>query len=393
MLASLGIVLLTGMFLGAFFKKLKLPSLIGMLLTGIILGPYFLNLIDKSILNISSELRQVALIIILTRAGLALDVDVLKKVGRSALLMCFVPACFEILAFAYFAPKFLGVSLIEAVLMGSVVAAVSPAVIVPKMLQLIDEKYGKNKGIPQMIMAGASVDDVFVIVIFSSFLSLASGGNVSVSSFAQIPSSIILGVLLGVISGFILNKFFKKFHLRDTAKVIMILSISFLLVAFEHLIKDYIMISSLLSIMAIGATIQRLRGELAIRLQAKYNKLWVFAEILLFVLVGATVDLNYAKSAGIIAIILIFTALIFRMMGVIACMLNSELNLKERSFCMIAYMPKATVQAAIGGLPLSMGLACGNVVLTVAVLSVIITAPLGSFLIDLTYKRYLSKDV
>lgn len=382
-------MLLAGMFSGWVCKQLKLPSLLGMMLSGVVLGPYMLNLIDGSILNISADLRKIALIIILTRAGLTLNINDLKKVGRPAVLMCFLPATFEIIGMIILAPRLLGVSLIEAAVIGAVVGAVSPAVIVPKMIKLIDEGYGTAKSIPQLILAGASVDDVFVIVLFTAFTSLAQGKGISVMSFVNIPVSICLGIAVGLFTGFVLAKFFAKVHIRDTAKVIIFLSISFILVTLEDSIKGAITFSALIAIMFIGIAMQKYGKAVSSRLSVKFNKLWVGAEILLFILVGATVDINYVTGAAIPAIILIFGVLCFRMLGVLLCMLRTELSPKERLFCMLAYMPKATVQAAIGGIPLSMGLSCGNIVLTVAVMAILITAPLGAFLIELTYKRFL----
>lgn len=389
MLFSIALMLLVGMLAGWGCKKLHLPGLLGMIFTGIVLGPFALNLIDGTILSISSELRRIALIIILTRAGLSLDINDLKKVGRPAILMCFVPACFEMTGMIILAPLLLHISYIEAAVMGAVIAAVSPAVIVPKMLKLMDEGYGVNKSVPQMILAGASVDDVFVIVMFSVFTGLAQGNGVSAVSFIRIPVSIILGILIGMAAGTILAIYFKKIHIRDTVKVIILLCISFLLVTAEDRFSDIIPFASLIAVMCIGIALQRNRKEAAVRLSVKFNKLWVCAEVILFVLVGATVNISYAISAGISAVILIFGVLLFRMAGVFVCMIKTKLNMRERLFCVISYMPKATVQAAIGGVPLSMGLACGNIVLTVAVLAIIITAPLGAFLIDLTYKRFL----
>lgn len=389
MLFSIALMLLVGMLAGWGCKKLHLPGLLGMIFTGIVLGPFALNLIDGTILSISSELRRIALIIILTRAGLSFDINDLKKVGRPAILMCFVPACFEMTGMIILAPLLLHISYIEAAVMGAVIAAVSPAVIVPKMLKLMDEGYGVNKSVPQMILAGASVDDVFVIVMFSVFTGLAQGNGVSAVSFIRIPVSIILGILIGMAAGTILAIYFKKIHIRDTVKVIILLCISFLLVTAEDRFSDIIPFASLIAVMCIGIALQRNRKEAAVRLSVKFNKLWVCAEVILFVLVGATVNISYAISAGISAVMLIFGVLLFRMAGVFVCMIKTKLNMRERLFCVISYMPKATVQAAIGGVPLSMGLACGNIVLTVAVLAIIITAPLGAFLIDLTYKRFL----
>ena len=389
MLLSIALILLIGMFSGWLCSKLRLPGLLGMIITGIILGPYVLNLIDASILNISSELRKIALIIILTRAGLTLNINDLKKVGRPAIMMCFIPATFEVIGMVILAPMLLGVTVLEAAIMGAVVGAVSPAVIVPKMIKMIEEGYGVEKGIPQLILAGASVDDVYVIVLFSAFTSLASGTGVSVISFVNIPVSIILGIIVGLLVGLMLSYLFIKIHMRDTVKVIIFLSTAFILVSIENALSTPITFSALISVMFMGIALQKKKKEVAVRLSVKYNKMWVCAEIVLFVLVGATVDISYAASAGIAAVILIFGVLIFRMAGVLLCMVRTKLNFKERLFCMFAYMPKATVQAAIGGIPLSMGLSCGNIVLTVAVLAIIITAPLGAFIIDLTYKKLL----
>ena len=389
MLISIAFMLMLGMFLGWVCRKLHLPGLMGMIFTGVLLGPYALNLIDVSILNISSELRRIALIIILMRAGLSLDLNDLKKVGRPAVLMCFLPACFEILGMVLLAPGLLGVAVLEAAIMGAVVAAVSPAVIVPKMLKLIEEGYGTDKGIPQLLLAGASVDDVFVIVMFTAFTGLAQGGNVSPMSFVKIPVSILIGGFIGLASGWGLAVYFKRVHMRDTVKVIILLCVSFILVTLEDRYSDIVPFSSLISVMGIGIALQKKREEAARRLSVKFNKVWVCAEILLFVLVGATVNIRYALSAGVWAVLLIAGVLVFRMAGVFCCLAGTKLNRKERVFCMIGYMPKATVQAAIGGVPLAMGLACGDIVLTVAVLAILITAPFGAFLIDLSYKRFL----
>lgn len=392
MLTSLALIFLFGLIFGALFQKLRLPPLLGMLIVGIVLGPYALDWLDDSLLSISADLRQVALIIILTRAGLNLNISDLKKVGRPAVLMCFLPACFEILGMLVLAPTLLHISYLDAAIMGAVVGAVSPAVIVPKMLRLMEEGYGMQKSIPQMILAGASVDDVFVIVLFSSFTGLAKGESLSPWRFAEIPVSILLGVLLGAALGLALAFFFQKVHMRDSIKVLLLLSFSFLLVALEDALEGIVPISGLIAVMSLGIALQRKRDIVAKRLSLKFSKLWVAAELLLFVLVGATVDLHYAYAAGLSAVVLIFGVLLFRMAGVWVCLLKTKLLFKERLFSMLAYMPKATVQAAIGSVPLSMGLSCGNIVLTVAVLAILITAPLGAFLIDLTYKKLLSRD-
>lgn len=391
MLFSLALIFLLGMILGSLFKKLKLPALLGMLLTGILLGPHFFNLLDSSILNISADLRQIALIIILTRAGLNLDIQDLKKVGRPAFFMCFIPATLEIIGMIILASYLFKLSFLDSAILGTVIAAVSPAVIVPKMLKLMEEGYGKKNSIPQLIMAGASVDDIFVIVLFTVFTGLATTGALSFAEFIKIPTSIILGLLVGAILGKILALFFEKIHLRDSNKVIILLSIAFLLVTLEKSITGVIGFSGLLAIMAMGGTIKKFRKEVAIRLSNKFSKLWIASELILFVLVGASVNINYLSSTGILAIILILGVLIFRMFGVFISLLRTPLDRKERLFSMIAYCPKATVQAAIGSIPLAMGLPCGELILSIAVLSILITAPLASFAIDLTYKKLLTK--
>lgn len=391
MLISIALILLVGMFMGWLCKKIKLPGLLGMLFTGIILGPYVLNFIDDSILSISADLRKIALIIILTRAGLSLDIKDLKKVGRPAVLMCFIPACFEMTGMVLLAPRILGISTLDAAIMGAVVAAVSPAVVVPKMIKLMEEGYGVKQGIPQLILAGASVDDVFVIVMFTAFTGLAQGEAVSLKSFVNAPLSVITGIFVGLAAGCLLAKFFEKVHIRDTSKVMILLSVSFILVTAEDYAADMIPFASLIGVMAAGISLQKKREVVAKRLSSKFNKLWVVSEIMLFVLVGAAVDIQYAVKAGIAPVFLIFSVLIFRMTGVFVCLLKTKLNIKERAFCMLAYMPKATVQAAIGGLPLAMGLSCGNIVLSVAVIAILITAPLGAFCIDMTYKQFLQR--
>ena len=389
MLLSIALILIVGMSMGWICQKCKLPSLLGMLATGVILGSYVLNLLDSSILGISSELRKIALIIILTRAGLGLDLSGLKKIGRPAVLMCFVPASFELLGMILIAPKLMGLSLLETAIMGAVLAAVSPAVVVPRMVKLMDEGYGVKEGIPQLILAGASVDDVYVIVLFSTFVGMMQGEGASVLSFVNIPVSILLGIAIGLLIGFILAYFFKKVHIRDTSKVLIILSISFLLVVLEDTLTTAITFSALIAIMFIGIGLQRNREVVAKRLSVKYGKLWVAAEVFLFVLVGATVNIGYLGKVGVKALVVIIGALAFRMLGVFVCLLGTRLKRKERLFVMMAYTPKATVQAAIGGIPLALGFACGDTVLTVAVLAIVLTAPLGAFAIDFSYKKLL----
>ena len=391
MLLSIALILLVGMSMGWLCRKMKLPGLLGMLATGIVLGPYVLDLLDPSILGISAELRKIALIIILTRAGLGLDLSGLKKIGRPAVLMCFVPASFELFGMLLLAPKLMGLSILEAAVMGAVLAAVSPAVVVPRMVKLMDEGYGVKEGIPQLILAGASVDDVYVIVLFSTFTGMMQGTGASAIRFINIPVSILLGIAIGLGIGVLLACFFQKIHMRDTSKVLIILSISFLLVVLEDYLAIPITFSALIAVMFIGIGLQRKREVVAKRLSAKYGKLWVAAEVFLFVLVGATVNIGYIGKVGIKALIVIAGALVVRMFGVLVCLLGTEIKGKERMFTMLAYTPKATVQAAIGGIPLSLGFACGESVLAVSVLAIVLTAPLGAFAIDLTYKKFLKK--
>lgn len=392
MLLSISLILILGMFMGWICRKMKLPALLGMLITGIILGPYGLNLLDGSILGISAELRKIALIIILTRAGLGLDLSGLKKIGRPAVLMCFVPASFELLGMILLAPKLMGASVLESAVMGAVLAAVSPAVVVPRMVKLMDEGYGVKEGIPQLILAGASVDDVYVIVLFSTFVGMMQGEGASILKFVNIPVSIFWGIAIGLLLGVLLAYFFKKVHIRDTSKVLIILSISFLLVVREDKLTTAITFSSLIAVMFIGIGLQKKREAVAERLSVKYGKLWVAAEVFLFVLVGATVNIEYLGKVGAKAFVVIIGALIFRMFGVFVCLLGTGLKRKERLFAMVAYTPKATVQAAIGGIPLALGFACGDTVLTMAVLAIVLTAPLGAFAIDLSYKKLLNKQ-
>lgn len=389
MLTSIAYVLLLGLGLGALARLVRLPPLVGMLAAGMLLGPCVLNLLSPGLLNISADLRQLALIIILTRAGLSLELDDLRRAGRPAVLMCFLPASFEVLGMVVLAPRLLGVSVLDAAIMGAVVGAVSPAVIVPRMLKLMSEGYGTQKGIPQMILAGASVDDVFVIVLFTSFTSMAQGGSFSVSALAGVPVSIVLGAAFGLVVGFLLAKFFEKLHMRDSVKVVLLLSVAFLLVALEDVIP--VPFSGLLAVLGMGLGLRRWRLPVAERLTAKFGKLWVWAEVMLFVLVGAEVDLKYAAAAGLAAVATVLGVLCFRALGVLLCVAGSKLTKKERLFAVLAYLPKATVQAAIGGVPLAMGLACGQVVLTVAVIAILVTAPLGALAIDASYKKLLER--
>lgn len=392
MLLSIALILLVGMSMGWICRKIKLPSLLGMLITGIVLGPYVLNVLDIKLLGISADLRKIALIIILTRAGLGLDLASLKKIGRPAVLMCFVPATFELAGMLLLAPRLMGMSLLEAAVMGAVLAAVSPAVVVPRMVKLMEEGYGVKEGIPQLILAGASVDDVYVIVLFSTFSGMMQGEGASAIRFVNIPVSIILGIIIGLTIGVLLAFYFQKVHIRDTAKVLIILGISFLLAAAEDSLTTPVTFSALIAIMFIGVGLQRKREAVAKRLAVKYGKLWVAAEVFLFVLVGATVNIGYLGRVGVRALLMIAGALLFRMAGVWVCLLGTGLKTGEKAFTMLAYTPKATVQAAIGGIPLALGFACGDTVLTVAVLAIVLTAPLGAFAIDLSYRKLLTKS-
>ena len=388
MLVSFGLIIIFGLIFGFFCKKLKIPALIGMLFTGIILGPNVLNLIDSKTLNISSELRQIALIVILIKAGLSLDISDLKRIGKSAILLSFLPASFEILAYFIFARIFFKIRSVDALLMGSVLAAVSPAVVVPRMVKLIEEKRGVEKSIPQMILAGASCDDIFVLVLFSSFLSMAKGEDVSLVSLVNVPISIILGIIVGAIIGYILYIVFEFFYkkgdmIRNSTKLIIILAISFLLVAMENILKDKIAFSSLLAVIAMSCVFKiKANYEVSSRLSEKFGKLWIFAEVLLFVLVGAEVNIFYIRKIGFISIIMIFLSLIIRSLGTLLSISTSNLNKKEKLFTVFSYMPKATVQAAIGAVPLANGLSSGEIILSMAVLGIIITAPIGAIFID-----------
>jgi len=397
MLTSLAFIFLVGLSMAAICQRLRLPRIIGMLITGVVLGPCVLDLLDPSILSISAQLRQMALIIILLKAGLSLNLADLKKVGRPAVLMSFLPASCEVLAFFLFAPGILGVTRVEAAVMGAVLAAVSPAVVVPRMVQLIEERYGTEESIPQLIMAGASCDDIFVIVLFSTFVSMAQGGSARVMDFVNIPVSIVLGIALGAVTGYLLSSFFetayaRKHRVRNSMKVIIVLGVSFLLMAIETWLEGIVSLSGLLAVVSMACVIKlKSAAFVSKRLSEKFGKLWLAAEVLLFVLVGAAVDIRYTLSAGIPAVGMIFIALLFRSVGVALCLAGTALTGKERLFCMIAYLPKATVQAAIGSVPLALGLPCGQIVLSVAVLAILITAPLGALGMDLSYKRLLKK--
>ena len=398
MLTSLSFIFLVGLAMAAICQRIRLPRIIGMLLTGIVLGPYVLDLLEPSILSISSELRQMALIIILLKAGLSLNLADLKKVGRPAVMLSCVPASFELLGYVLFAPMILGINRIEAAVMGAVLAAVSPAVVVPRMVKLMETGYGTKKSIPQMILAGASCDDIFVIVLFSTFSGMAQGGSARLMDFANIPVSIVSGILLGAVAGWLLSLFFetayaKEHYVRNSMKVIIVLGVSFLLMSVETWVKPYISVSGMLAVVSM-ACVLKLRSikSVSARLSEKFGKLWLAAEVLLFVLVGAAVDIRYTMGAGLAAVLMIFTELIFRTIGVLICLAGTVMDWKERLFCVIAYLPKATVQAAIGSVPMAMGLPCGQIVLSVAVMAILITAPLGALGMDSTFEKLLEKE-
>ncbi len=398
MLTSLSFIFLVGLAMAAICQRIRLPRIIGMLLTGIVLGPYVLDLLEPSILSISSELRQMALIIILLKAGLSLNLADLKKVGRPAVMLSCVPASFELLGYVLFAPMILGINRIEAAVMGAVLAAVSPAVVVPRMVKLMETGYGTKKSIPQMILAGASCDDIFVIVLFSTFSGMAQGGSVRLMDFANIPVSMVSGILLGAVAGWLLSLFFetayaKEHYVRNSMKVIIVLGVSFLLMSVETWVKPYISVSGMLAVVSM-ACVLKLRSirSVSARLSEKFGKLWLAAEVLLFVLVGAAVDIRYTMGAGLAAVLMIFIALIFRTIGVLICVAGTVMDWKERLFCVIAYLPKATVQAAIGSVPMAMGLPCGQIVLSVAVMAILITAPLGALGMDSTFEKLLEKE-
>ena len=392
MLLSLSFIMLSGLCLGWLCSVVRMPRLFGMIIAGILIGPHVLGLISPEILSISIDLRKIALIIVLIRAGLNLDLEDLKKVGRPAVLMCFVPACCEILGMVLLAPRILGTDLLDAAIMGAVVAAVSPAVVVPRMIRLIEEGYGTEQGIPQMILGGASVDDVFVIVMFTTFTGLAKGGDVSAKAFVNVPVSILTGIAAGLLAGFALWYFFDRCHMRDSIKVVILMSAAFIFCFLEDSFSATVPFASLIAVMGLGIAIRRKKPVLSARLSAKFDRLWVCAEIFLFVLVGASVEIKSAFSAGPAILVLLAGVLIFRMFGVWLCVLGTGLSRKEKLFCMLAYIPKATVQAAIGGIPLAMGLSCGNIVLTVSVIAILVTAPLGAFAIDLTYRKWLRAE-
>lgn len=398
MLTSLALVFLAGLAAAAVCSAIKLPRIIGMLLVGIVLGPHILNVLDDSILSISSELRQMALIIILLKAGLSLNLSDLRQVGRPAVLLSCLPATCELAGYILLAPYLLGVNRIEAAVMGAVLAAVSPAVVVPRMVFLMENRWGTDKSIPQMLLAGASCDDIYVIVLFTTFTGIAQGGNARAADFLNIPVSIVLGIAVGAAAGYALSRFFeaafaRNHMVRGSVKVIIVLSVSFLLVALETVLKGKIALSGLPAVTSMACMLaQKTTGEVRARLSEKFGKLWIAAELILFVLVGAAVDIRYVSETGLAAVLMVFAALIFRAAGVVLCLAGTKLSRRERLFCVIAYLPKATVQAAIGSVPLAMGLPCGKIVLSVAVLAILITAPLGALGMDAAYRKLLKYE-
>lgn len=398
MLTSLALVFLAGLAAAAVCSAIKLPRIVGMLLVGIVLGPHMLNVLDDSILSISSELRQMALIIILLKAGLSLNLSDLRQVGRPAVLLSCLPATCELAGYILLAPYLLDVNRIEAAVMGAVLAAVSPAVVVPRMVFLMENRWGTDKSIPQMLLAGASCDDIYVIVLFTTFTGIAQGGNARAADFLNIPVSIVLGIAVGAAAGYALSRFFeaafaRNHMVRGSVKIIIVLSVSFLLVALETVLKGKIALSSLLAVTSMACMLARkTTGEVRARLSEKFGKLWIAAELILFVLVGAAVDIRYVSETGLAAVLMVFAALIFRAAGVVLCLAGTKLNRRERLFCVIAYLPKATVQAAIGSVPLAMGLPCGKIVLSVAVLAILITAPLGALGMDAAYRKLLKYE-
>ncbi len=388
MLLSFGLLILAGLFSGWIFSKIHLPRIIGMLIAGILLGPYVLNLLDPSVINMSGDLRKIALIIIIAKAGLSLDITDLKKIGRPAVMLCFVPATFELLAFILFAPSIMGVTVLQAAILGAVMGAVSPAVTVPRLTKMIDEGYGVKKGIPQMLIAGASADDVYVIVLFTTLVGLEAGGSVNAANFLKIPMEIVSGALLGALLGILLSVYFKKIHIRDSLKITIIMAFNMLLYWLEGIAP----VSGLLAVMTMGIAIKMKIPSVAKKLSLKFSKLWVAAEIFLFVLVGSIVNIDYVTEAGIGMVLMLFIGLLFREVGTLISILGTGLNVKEIIFCLISELPKATVQAAIGGVPMALGLGCGNIVLTMAVISIVITAPLGALGMDATVHKYITKD-
>ena len=391
MIYSIALILIIGFLFSSLFIRLQLPGLLGLILTGILLGPFGMDLMAPELLAISADIRKIALIVILVRAGLTMELGDLKKIGRPAILMTFFSFIFEILAVTLLAPKLLGITLLESAILGTVLGAVSPAVVVPRMIMLIESGYGKAKGIPQMILAGASVDDVYIIVLFTSFMGMYTGSGFQAITLLSVPVSIALGLLGGLLVGLGLVFLFRTFHIRDTMKVMLVLSASFLLVTAEDSLAKFIPFSGLLGVMAVGATLLKRRPELAKRLNDKFAKIWSAAEIFLFVLVGSAVDISALGGVGFAAVTLIFGALFFRMVAVILAVSSTNLNTKERIFSAMAYIPKATVQAAIGSIPLAAGVEAGSIILSVAVLAIILTAPIGATFIDRTYKTFLAK--
>lgn len=392
MTTSIALIIILGLLANYLFMKLKLPGLLGMLILGIIMGPYVFNQLDESILIISSDLRKLALIIILLRAGLGISKSNLNKVGKTAIKMSFIPGLLEGFSIAGMSMLIFDLSFIEGGILGFIIAAVSPAVVVPSMLNFISDKIGTKKSIPTLILASASVDDVVAITIFTAFLGLYSGSKVNIGiQLLNIPFSILLGITIGIILGLGLVWMFNKYHIRDTKKVLIILGIAILLTSTEELLSGVIPIASLLGVMTIGFILLEKKENVAKRLALKYNKIWIFAEILLFVLIGSQVNINVAFESGFKGLIIIAIGLTARGIGVLISTAGTNLNKKERLFCIIAYIPKATVQAAIGAIPLSLGIPSGDLILALAVLSILITAPLGLIGINIGSKKLLDQ--
>lgn len=392
MLESLALIWLVGLGFAWVSGRLGLPRLVGMLIAGMVLGGSGLNLLSDAMLAISSDVRTLALALILLKAGLSLNLGDLRQVGRPAAMMSFVPATCEVLAYAVFAPLILGITPLEGALMGAVLGAVSPAVVVPQMVSLMEKRYGTGQSIPQMILAGASLDDVYTIVVFTSVLSMLQGDGMDVMAFADIPVSIILGVGVGIVCGVALWKLWNRVSVSLPLQVVTLIAMGCGLVTLEHLLADVVALSGLLAVMAMACVLGRKHPQTP-ALSKAFGSLWDGAQVLLFVLVGAAVNLPYALHAGVGVLAMIALSLAIRACGVWLCLLGTHLNVKERLFCVIAYLPKATVQAAIGGIPLAVGLGCGELVLTTAVVAILITAPLGALGMERTYQRFLQKEV
>lgn len=391
MATSLALIILFGMLADHLFRKLRIPGLIGMLIVGIVMGPYVLDVLDPALLEVSADFRMLALIVILLRAGLETRKDTLNRVGKTALIMSTVPAIFEGFVIALIAPSLLGLTYLEGAILGAIIAAVSPAVVVPFMIKFIDQKLGTNKGIPTMILAASSVDDVFVIVVFSMLLGIYTGAGGSIFLKAlELPVSILLGIGIGTATGFALYRLFKRYKPRATKTSMIVVGTAVLLTWIEEGLRPYLPLSALLGVMTVGFILLEKSEPMAHQISKKLSKVWVLAEILLFALVGAQVNIHVAWDAGLAGAALIGIGLLARSAGTYLSVMGADFNLKERLFCVVSYIPKATVQAAIGAIPLSAGVAGGETILAVAVLSILLTAPLGALGIDILGKRFLS---